>query len=295
MTLPVTRLFLCVALGSLLYSCGDEESHQTEDLTQTTTTIDSIDLASELGIDSGQAKLFTMPTPVQVASALNFMGVSYNDQLLLPHGMVRSKSDIDLSLALGMYMADMGYVTVYSHPQKGMDYAKDVQAIMEELPIAYYVNEGFSKRFQDNLQNRDSLSRIILQGYNDANQYITETENEGIGLLILTGAYIEGFYFAIHSNVAFQWTEEYTSMIVQQKQFLDNFLMLLKPYQIDSEVAVVYGLLTELNTAFEGMEVSFNDKTQAYELSNTVNPINKKKMRSVVGSVRDQILENIQH
>lgn len=292
----VDKAFLRFLFFSLtvfvFYGCGDEP--QMEEIMDDTNPEDTIVLSEELGIEEGEAKIFTMPTPLQTATALELMGVEYNNSLLLKHDMVKSKSDVELSLALGMYMVDMGYTTVYNHAQKSLDYAKDVQAIMEELPIAFYVNDAFRKRFKNNLNNRDSLSRILLEGYNNANQYITESENEGIGLLILTGAYIESFHLAINSRVNSVWEDEYANILIQQKQFMDNFLTLLAPYKkTNGEIAEVYQLLTDLNVAFDGVEVKFNDTTETFELNQPITFQKRVEMKSKVEEIRKAILKRV--
>ncbi len=285
------RLLFIGFLSMVIFACGDSEQRDLEK--PDNTEIDSIKLSEELGLEDGEAKIFTMPTPLQVASALEIMGVAYNGELLLQHKIVTSKSDPDLSLAMGMYMVDLGYTIAYNHPQKGLDYAQDIQKIMEQLPISYYVNDGFRKQFKNNINNRDSLSKIVLKGYNDANQYITETENEGIGLLILTGAYIEGFYLAANSRVENIWKDEYESMIIQQKQFMDNFLILLQPYTVDGDIDKVVSLLKDLNTAFDGMDINYNDKTQTYELNQHISSAKREQMKAKVNEIRKSILEKI--
>ena len=288
----ISRPFILAVISVILISCGDDSAKNSEPIIDDYAS-DSIKLSEELGLDSGEAKIFTMPTPLQTASALQVMGVEYQNSLLLGNKLVTSKSDINLSLSLGMYMVDLGYCTVYNSPQKALDYAKDVQEIMEQLPIAYYVNNKFKTRFKNNINSRDSLCKIILQGYNDANQYITETENEGIGLLILTGAYIESFYLITNSKIDAKWQAEYNSMIIQQKQFVDNFLTLLAPYQVDDEINEVYVLLSELNHTFDGIEINFNDKKQAYELVKPIGFEKRNEMKTDVLEIRNSLVKRM--
>ncbi len=284
---------ILIIFSFFIFSCsGDEELNDaTENLSDT--LIEDINLPNQLGLDNGEVKMFTMPTPLQIATALRVMKVDYNENLLLENGNIMASSDIDLSLALGMYLTDLGYATIYNNTQKSLSYAKDIQFIMEELPIALYVNDGFRQRFNDNLDNQDSLCKIILDGYNEANQYISETENEALGLLILTGAYIEGLHIASSSNVSNIWLEEHNNIFIQQKLFLDNFLVLLDGYTSNPKIAIVVDKLGKLKIAFNEINIYFNDETDSYELKDQITPAIRSKINTMITELRNEIVVNI--
>lgn len=193
-----------------------------------------------------------------------------------------------------MYMVDLGYSTVYGNTQKSLDYAASIQAIMEELPISYYVNDAFRKRFKENINKHDSLCKITLQGFSDANQYMAETGNEGIGLLILTGAYIEGFYLVANAEVDAGWNAEYTNILIQQKLFLDNFLILLKPYRVDGRIKYVYNKLRTLAGLFDGLDIYYNDEAQSYQLKGELSKEKRDFITSGISKVRAELVEEIQ-
>ena len=285
---------LFVILSMLLFSCSGDENIDSSSNISEDNLIDKINLPDQLGLDSGEVKMFTMPTPLQIATALKIMNVEYDENILLENGNISVASDIDLSLALGMYLTDLGYTTVYNNTQKSLSYITDIQFIMEELPIAMYMNDGFKKRFSNNIDNQDSLCKIILDGYNEANQHIAETQNESLGLLILTGAYIEGLHLASSSNVSTKWADEHTNILIQQKLFLDNFLVLLEGYTNNVQIDAVVAKLKVLRTAFDKMNISFNDKTGKYELDSSVNVEFKNEINLIVSELRNDMITNIQ-
>lgn len=277
----------------LIFSCSGDENLADNSSNSIDDPIEDINLPIQLGLDSGEVKMFTMPTPLQVATALKVMNVDYNENLLLKNGNIVIGSDVDLSLALGMYLTDLGYTTVYNNTQKSLSYAKDIQFIMEELPITPYINNGFKERFNDNIDNQDSLCKIILDGYNDANQYISETENEALGLLILTGAYIEGLHLASSSNVSNIWLEEHDNIFIQQKLFLDNFLVLLDGYKSNNKIKTVLDKLENLKLVFDEINIQFNDETEKYELKESITPGKRLKISALITRLRNEIVSNI--
>lgn len=275
------------------FSCGNDEQVMDDIESEPDGIIEKIDLSNQLGLDSGEVKMFTMPTPLQVATALRIMNVDYNADLLLPNDQIGVCSDIDLSLGLGMYLTDLGYTTVYNNTQKSFLYAKDIQYIMEELPIPMYVNDGFNQRFKSNMDNQDSLCKIILEGYNVANQHISEFENEGLGLLVLTGAYVEGLYLASASEVSIQWLDEHNSLFVQQKLFLDNFILLLEGYESNAKIARVLTELKELKKIFDQIDVSFNNEKEKFELSKPISTDLRNEIGNQITIMRNNMASNI--
>jgi hypothetical protein len=282
-----------VFLLFIVCSCSDDDEIISDTESSLAPLIENIDLSKHLGLKNGEAKMFTMPTPLQMGTALSLMDVSYNENLLLPHGDISISSDIDLSLALGMYLTDLGYTTIYNNFQKSTRYAKDIQFIMDELPIAFYINDVFKNRFNENKENKDSLCKIILEGYNEANQHIIETENEGLGLLILTGAYIESLHLVFSSSFPADYAKEYNKMFIQQKLFLDNFIILLDGYKKNPSILTILNNLNELKTMFNTFEISFNDDNQSYNLKKPLTETDIPKLKKGVDKMRENVLGNI--
>tara|TARA_B100000809_G_scaffold266673_1_gene330644 strand:- start:358 stop:1242 length:885 start_codon:yes stop_codon:yes gene_type:complete len=285
-----------ITLTSLLLiacSCSDDEEIISDSTTPTHPTIETIDLPKHLGIKNGEAKMFTMPTPLQMGTALNIMDVSYNGSLLLPHGNISASSDIYLSLALGMYLTDLGYTTVYSDLQESIRYAGDIQLVMDELPIAFYINDGFKNRFNENKENKDSLCKIILEGYNEANQHIIETKNEGLGLLVLTGAYIESLHLVFSSDFSDDYAEGFSKVVIQQILFLDNFIILLDGFKENPHILTILNNLNELKNVFSTFEIYFNGNSQSYNLKKTLTESDIPKIKERVDNLRDNVLSNL--
>lgn len=67
-------LLSCALVGLFIFSCDSSDEEVAESTATEAVDLSSIDLVEELNIDSGQAKMFTMPTPLQMASALKSDG-----------------------------------------------------------------------------------------------------------------------------------------------------------------------------------------------------------------------------
>ncbi len=282
--------WLSVLTPFLLISCASDDEINTLDDVSNSENVEGVNLSEKLGLEEGDVKMFTMPTPVQVATALNVLGVDYNESLLLENGKYNLTSNTQLSLNLGMYLTDLGYTVIYNNSQKSLNYSKDVQTIMEKLPIPTYLNDGFKSRFKTNIENRDSLTKIILEGYNEANQHVTKTQDEGLGLLILTGAYIEGLYLISSSDVPEQWIQEHNNIFIQQKLFLDNFITLLNGFSDRQEINTIINNLEQLQMAFNKIAIKFDDQSESYKLTQPISNETKTEIKTLISEIRDTAL-----
>lgn len=281
-------LNVCLLLLTLLFACTDDKKQEND--SADLESIPQIELSEHLKMDSGEVRMFTMPTPLQIATTLKLLHVEYNDQLLLPKYDDIYKSKVELALGLGAYVVDMGYTTVYNNYQKSINYGHDVQQIMEKLNISHYINKSLVERFQKNIDNQDSLCQIILSTYSEAHSYFNQ--DEGLGLLILTGGYIEGLFLATQNISNQKWVDESNNLIIQQKLFLDNFILLLDGYSTNSKIKSVVVDLNQLKVSFDEIKIYSNpDKQGDYSLVQPISRVNLENIKKQVAIIRNKLLK----
>jgi len=278
---------VCLLLLTLLFACSDDKKQEND--SADLESIPQIELSEHLKMDSGEVRMFTMPTPLQIATTLKLMNVEYNDQLLLPEYDGFYKSKVELALGLGAYVVDMGYTTVYNNYQNSINYGHDVQQIMEKLNISHYINKSLVERFQKNIDNQDSLCQIILSTYSEAHSYFNQ--DEGLGLLILTGGYIEGLFLATQNISSQKWVNESNNLIIQQKLFLDNFILLLNDYSENSKIKSVVDDLKLLKVTFDEIKIYSNPEKQGdYSLIQPIIKANLEHIKNQVAIIRNKLL-----
>lgn len=281
-------LNVCLLLLTLLFACTDDKKQEND--SADLESIPQIELSEHLKMDSGEVRMFTMPTPLQIATTLKLLHIEYNDQLLLPKYDGIYKSKVELALGLGAYVVDMGYTTVYNNYQKSINYGHDVQQIMEKLNISHYINKTLVDRFQKNIDHQDSLCQIILSTYSEAHSYFNQ--DEGLGLLILTGGYIEGLFLATQNISNQKWVDESNNLIIQQKLFLDNFILLLDGYSENSKIKSVVVDLNQLKVSFDEIKIYSNpDKQGDYSLVQPISRVNLEQIKKKVAIIRNKLLK----
>ena len=166
--------------------------------------------------------------------------------------------------------------------QRGLIYSQGVKNLMGELGIASVVTSNMIKRVEANATNQDSLSKIILEAYGASHKFFQRNQREGIGLLILTGCFIEGLYIA--SSVKDNSSSELQSLLGIHKEYLNNLLLLIEYYNEKKEVADLIVQLALLREEFNDVDLVVNtDESRA--MLNT--PMSAEKINSIRAKITE--------
>ena len=277
-------LFLLI-ISTVFFSCSDDPQQDKSD----GSINEPVDLTDHLKMDSNEVRMFTMPTPMQLPTTLSLLEAEYNPDLLLSTDQRVYSSNNQEHIYLGMSIVDLGYTTVYNDQQNSIAFAKNIQQMMENLHLTAYTNNKLIRQFERNKENQDSLYQIILGTFGEAHQYFVENEQEQAGLLILLGAYIEGAYLFTQSSVSGQYMEEIDQTLVQQKMFLDNFILLIGAYTDQKDMLELHTELQKLGTAFEGIEYKHVEgSNKAYEVK-PIKPQVKENIKNIIFNIRKQL------
>ena len=244
----------------------------------------TVNIADSLGLDSGDAKIFLLPAPLQVVSALNVQKIPYKPELIsdIPQDLEGNK-EYQIALNLGVTTIDLGYSTVYGDYQMGINYATKVKELMDLLGIRSALQSAMIKRFENNANNVDSLSSIILQAYSASHEHFQLNEREGIGLLILTGCFIEGLYLATGVDQALS-NRQIHGLIALHKEYSANILLLLHYYRSSDDVESLLVKLRALSLELENLNYKYNSTTGKATLDMQ---IREEKLDAIKASILD--------
>ena len=148
---------------ALLVACSTESENIDE---VETDQEEEINLSLEaLNLEEGEERIFVLPAPLQVVTALNLYEGPYNRNLL-PEVVsgVDLHSKYGKAMSLGAYVIDLGYASVNERGDDATDVLDGILGISKDLGIEGY-DESLIERFRLNKDNRDSLSVLILTGY----------------------------------------------------------------------------------------------------------------------------------
>lgn len=200
---------------------------------------------------------FMMPSPMQIASMIQKSGSNYNKEMLNPVGNATKYTEsMKQALNLGIYGADLGYITMYSNTQDAIEYYKTVNTLADQLKITASFDPTLLKRFSDNIANKDSIMSLVGEAFRRSDNFLRDSEQDHLATLILAGGWIESMYFALNTYKANPTNTEMSIRIGEQKTTSAGLLKLL----VDSdkpEFAEIITLMQALDAEYQKVEMKY--------------------------------------
>ena len=108
----------------------------------------------------------SVPSPVQTAFLISGVGSNYDVTLLnKPTKVGLYSTSFQKAINLGIYGADLGYVTIYDQTQDAIGYLTVVKKISNDLGIDGAFDMALLERFEKNLGVKDSLLVLVFRDW----------------------------------------------------------------------------------------------------------------------------------
>jgi hypothetical protein len=245
-------------------------------------------------------QIFSIPSPIQTALLIKKNGYSYDKKILnSPDNYSKYETKYKKALNLGVYGADLGYISLYDQTQDALSYMASVEKLASDVGVSNAFNADLLKRFQANLGKEDSLLSMVSEAFRKSDSYFKDNRQNDISSLILIGGWVESLYFAIEAN-AHTKQNEVVRRIAEQKISLQNIIKMLAPYSSKPEYADLYKGLTDLSSSFDNVEFAYNFVQPTVDAKNKITNINStsevkitpeqiKEITTKVEAIRNQI------
>lgn len=270
----------------------------------TVTCKQNLNTTSNLGVDSinleppipmeymydttgvGLPIFYNMYLSVELSSLFESSGAVFEQDLLNPSDKVDDYiTSSKKALNLGVYAVDLSYSKVFEYLDIAANYFNAMQQMSEELGIPSNYFENTAKRFELNINNKDSLIKIANEVYMATDAYLKENERYGAASLIIIGGWVEAIYIAC--NVVTE-TRDHNILerLAEQRYSLINLLDMLKNYEDDSVIKQYINVLSALQPSFNSFVVTI------HENFNPDSPEGKNEIQTyldIVSRINDQI------
>jgi hypothetical protein len=289
-----TKVIALSLASMLIYSCGDPKPSD-----ETTDDLPDTDTVKAVALNVG-GKLFSVPSPMQTALLIQKSGVAY-DKSILNAGNKNGQysSDYSRSLNLGIYGADLGYVSMYNQTQDAIGYLGAVKTLADKIGVSSAFDQTTMKRISDNISNKDSMLVLVGIAYRASDAYLKTNKRTEISSLILTGGWIESMNFSILAYNK-KPTDEIKYRIAEQKQALLSIIELIKSHNLP-DAAELSKQLDELAVIYQSITAKYNfvepttDETKktTYINSTTEITISKEQIEQIsakITAIRDAII-----
>jgi hypothetical protein len=276
-----------VIAASLLSACGDKKDDKEgkEDLVDTDTVKTQV-------LNVG-GELFSVPSPIQTALLIQKSGISYDKAVLSASNKVNTFStDYSRALNLGIYGADLGYVSLYNQTQDALGYLAAVKQLADKLGISAAFDASTMERIKNNITNKDSMMVLVGIAYRGSDAYLKNNQRTDISSMILTGGWIESMHFSISAYKS-KPNNDIKYRIAEQKQALGSLIRILSSNKA-SEVSSLTAELSDLSKIYDGIQFKYTFVEPVTDSVKKITTINSTTEVVVSDEQINQISEKIQ-
>ncbi len=249
--MPNKHFFAIIIAASFFASCGGSKKEDTkEDLVESTDTVKT----SVLNVGG---ELFSVPSPIQTALLIQKSGVTYDKSTLSASNKVNVFStDYSRSLNLGIYGADLGYVSLYNQTQDALGYLAAVKQLADKLGITAAFDATTMERIQKNVTNKDSMMVLVAIAYRQSDAYLKNNQRNDVSSLVLTGGWIESMHFSISAYKS-KPSNDVKYRIAEQKLALTSLIKILGNNSA-KEVVELTAQFADLAKIYDGISLKYN-------------------------------------
>jgi hypothetical protein len=218
---------------------------------------------------------YNMYLSVEMSTLFDAAGAVFNEELLNSTDKITDyTTSSKKALNLGIYAVDLSYSKVFGQVETAGKYFNAMQKLAEELGIPANYFENTAKRFDRNINDKDSLIKIANEVYMAADSYLKENERYSAAAQIILGGWTEAIYIAI--DIAKSTRDfDIIERLAEQKYSLANLTEMLKNYESDPAIAENLPKLKDLQVVFDSFEIKVkgNFNPASAEGKKTVNTL----------------------
>jgi len=236
-----------------IFSCKQRENSESSSL--------------EIAMDSATINViysnacFSIPSPNQTSLLIKKNYLKFTPELITPVNKTENyATSFNKAIILGIWGADISYLNLYNQKELALPYFRNIYTLLNELEISKPFQPEFFTKMEDNFGNNDSLMSYISELYRRCDEYLKYNERNDIGCLIITGGWIESFYFLTNLYTKTK-DKQIFALILYQKEIIDNLIKILGPYYYKTDE---YKNLTDdlANLAYEFDVIDIENSTE---------------------------------
>ncbi len=186
----LTYFSLSALLALGLASCGTSSSDKDKN---------SAEFEEADSLESHLEELaYNIPSPSEIPYLLQTTGAEFNENLINPRtkaDQYSSRTD-KAALNLGVYAADIGYLSSYDKTQEAIDYLQSAKSLADGLGVIGSFDVEVLKQFEANIANKDSLTRLLDRTIKRTQTFLMDDNRNKLSAMVVTGSFIEGLYIA---------------------------------------------------------------------------------------------------
>ncbi len=244
-SIRLSYFLILLGISVVSLACQNKTKTSSSDMKQE-------DLGSTQSLKKVKNIFYNVPSPVEVTGIIQKMNLPYHPDLLNPSSNADNYlTQADKALNMGVYGADLSYIRIYEQYQDAAKFLVVVKKFTRELGIPEEGERVIAKRLEKNLQNQDSLLRIITETFTDSDSYLKENQRGSTAALIIFGGWIETLYLATNILDPEAPQNDMVKLIVEQRYSVKNLLALMEQFSNEKRVQDFLPDLRKLDEKFK--------------------------------------------
>lgn len=255
----------------LLTGCADETAQKTQE--DSAVSVDDAKNAVTSSLVKIEGEIFSLPSPVQTAILMHKKEIAYNERLLNPLNSEKKYiNQFQKAINMGVYGADLAYLSNFNNSQMKLDYFKVVESIATDLDIRNNIDQSLIDRFAKNIDIQDSLYKLNADLFKAGDKYLKQNGEDEVATLILAGGWIEALYLALDAAAQ---DETFQSRIGEQGFAVKSLVNLLRRHDSPQTIELA-NKMESLSSKFEGLVIEYTYMKPITDATEKVTYLNSK-------------------
>lgn len=245
------KFIFLTSLVLFVYSCGNDPVEKPEEILSeeevTKPTVGESKFNAENVFNS-------LPDRQIILRLIDDNKLEYNPDFLNdPNAVGKYSTEFYKAINLGIYGSDLSISSSFDQTQESMIFLKCVNILAGNLGVNSAFDQKMFERIETNKNNKDSVLTIVTDAFRKVDEILKYNNRPATSAIILSGCWIEGLYVSCMVAESVD-SEGIIKTIVNQKESLNNLIIMLDAVKLDESAEFVRKDLKDLYTAFEAAE-----------------------------------------
>jgi len=229
------RVLLFTTIAAFgLWSCGSSTKEENTDS-------EEFEKSDESLKDQIKDVVYNIPSPSEIPYLLEATGAEFNQSLVNDSkkaDQYATRND-KAALNLGIYAADIGYLSSYEKTQESITYLAAAKSLADKLGVIGSFDLNELKRFEANISNKDSLTSILDNSIKKTENYLKDDSRNKLAALMLTGSFVTPLM----------------RVILEQEKSIDELVKMLATVEQTDPVTTIVADLASLQASYRALNI----------------------------------------
>lgn len=255
-----SALLLSVSVPLALWSCGSSSSDGDGS--------SEFEQAQESLKEEIEDVVYNIPSPSEIPYLLQATGAEFNQSLINDSKKATQYStrNDEAALNLGVYAADIGYLSSYDKTQSAIEYMNASKGLADNLGVIGSFDMSILEKFENNISNKDSLAALLDQTIQKTSDYLKDDTRNRLAALMVTGSFVEGLY--ISTGLVKTYPKDLLPddtrnlvltplmrVILEQEKSVDELLRMLQTVDQNEPIPSIVQQLTSLQASYRALNI----------------------------------------